>query len=184
MSDDIFNDAPAAVGAPRPSLRQFTTGAKSVDRTYAKGEPQEYKAKMTGRLVIIEPKKIERGIVSSIKGDDGKPRLQDRITADIHVLNGEPIVNQIDGEGDVKVVFKEPLVPPFVITNAYISQTMLVQQLEDVVGTGFRFGALGTLPPKNGRKKPYVLVSTTPEEKKLAAEYWKSRPDPFDDASV
>jgi hypothetical protein len=86
----------------------------------------------------------------------------------------------LDGEGDVKAVFKEPLVPPFVIPNAYISNTMLVQQLEDVVGTGFRFGALGFLPAKGNRKKPYVLFSTTPAEKKAAGEYWKNRPDPFD----
>lgn len=180
MSDDIFADAPAAQGVARPHIKQLASGDKEVKRMYAKGEPQQYEGLCKGRLIIIEPTKIERNMPSGIKGDDGKPKLQDRITANIHVLSGEPITEQLDGEGDVKAVFKDPLVPPFVIPNSYISNTMLVQQLEDVVGTGIRFGALGFLPPKGGRKKPYVLFNTTPAEKKAANEYWKNRPDPFD----
>lgn len=185
MSDDIFDDAPAATGVPRPHIQQLAKGAKPADRFYAKGEPQEFKnVKMAGRLIIIEPTKIEADVPSGIKGDDGKVKLQTRITANIHVLDGEPIKEQLDGDGDVKVTFKEPLVPPFVVSQQYISNTMLVDQLRDVVGTGIRFGALGFLPSKGGRKKPYVLFSTTPEEKKKAQEYWKNRPDPFDNADV
>jgi len=185
MSSDIFDDAPVAIGAPRPHMKQLTTGAKEVERTYGKGTPQEYTAKSKGRVLIVVPKSIKYKVPSTIKNDDGSAhRLQDQIMATVHVLDGEPIKEQLDGEGDVKAEFKEPLVPPFTF-DALISQTMLVEQLADVVGTGFRFGALSFLPGRNGRKKPYVLFSTTPKEKADAAKYyaaWKAaQPDPFDE---
>ena len=181
QSDDIFEDAPPALGTQRPNIRQLASGAKKGKRTYAKGEAQEFTGDIEGRLLIIVPKKLETGVPSQFKDPKtGQPKLQDRITADVHVLDGTPITQVIDGEGDVKLELKEPLTPPFMIPDAYISQTMLVQQLEDVVGTGkFRFGRLGFLPPRPPNKKPFVLFGTTEDEKAQAKQYWNSRPDPF-----
>lgn len=179
MSEDIFEDAPAATGAARPTIKQLTQGCKEVERTYAKGDPgREHSQKIKGRLVIIEPKEIKYNVPSNFPGQDPS----DRITADIHVLDGEPIDGQYSDDGDLKQKFREPLVPPFTIPGQFISNRMLVDQLKEVVGTGFRFGRMGTLPPRGNNKKPYILYGTTAEEKKQAAEYWKKRPDPFDNA--
>jgi hypothetical protein len=181
--EDIFADAPPATGLLRPNIRQFANGGTPSTRTYAAGSPQEYSGSVKGRVLIIELKKLEKGIVSSFKNTDGSPRLQDRATVDIHVLDGDPIDHAEDGEGEEKGVFEEALTPPFVIRDQYVSQTMLVQQIEDAVkkkGRPFAYGALGFLPAKGTNKRPYVLFSTTPEERAMASAYWKNRPDPFD----
>lgn len=178
MSDDMWDAPPPALGVPRPHLRQLTNGAKKKKRTYGKDRPEEYTTEMSGRLVIIEPTKIERQVPNV--QPNGEVKYSDRITANIHVLDGTPITEGLDGFGEVKTTFKEPLTPPFVIPNQYISGVMIVQQLEEVVGTGFRFGALGTLPAKGKGRPPYIMFGADAKEMESAREYWSKRPDPFD----
>lgn len=179
-NDDLFGDAPAAAGIARPTLRQLLKGAKLVERTYAKGDAEkEHAEKMKGRLLIIIPEKFEKDVVSAtLKTSDGKPQVQDRLTATVIVLDGDTIVGSEDKYGEPKGEFSKPLVPVFEIPNMYISSKMLIAQVVDP-DTGamapMRFGALGTLPAKGAGDKPYVLYSTTDAEKEKARAIWAKR---------
>ena len=179
-----FNDAPPAPAAPRPAIRQLAHGADKVTRIYGAGTPDEQVMPVMGRLLIVVPTKYEKDLQTGfINRDTGKYKLQDRITADIHVLDGKPIDEIYNGRGDLKGTLDDPLVPVFVLKDQYISQKLFVAQLLPFVsedGSKFAFGALGFLKAQGTNAPPYVLFGTTPEEKASAIEYWKNRPKEAD----
>lgn len=102
---------PAAVGATRPAVRDFV-----------------------GRVVVIRPTRLERDIPNKSEPD----KKQDRITADVLVLNGGPM------EFGGNVARGNPLTmrvdTPFLVKNMYISNKNIVDAVEGQVGRGVVLG--------------------------------------------
>ena len=141
-------------------------------------------AQLKGRLVIVKPLNLEKNVPAP--GENGK--TQDRITADVHVLDGEPIAAALDKDGDIKAEFDEPLTAPFVLESMYLSQTVLVNQLRSAYkNDGIVLGRIGQEPArKKGQNKPWVFENATDADKATAREYWakylteQKNKDPWD----
>lgn len=132
---------PDPVGATRPAVRDF------VDR-----------------VVVIRPTRIERDVPN--QSDPSKK--QDRVTADVLVLDGGPL--QFGGN----VARGKPLTmevqTPFLVKAMYISNTNMVQAVENQVGKGVVLGRveIGRAgdPTKN---PPFNLVEVPQDDPKYAA---------------
>jgi hypothetical protein len=140
-------------------------------------------AQLKGRLVIIKPLNLEKHVPGVEAG-----KFVDRITADVHVLDGEPITAALDKDGDIKAEFDEPLVPAFVLESMYLSQTVLVNQLRAAYkNDGIVLGRIGQDPArKKGQNKAWVLETANDADKATAREYWttylaeQKNKDPWD----
>lgn len=86
---------------------------------------------LRGALVLITPTRLETGLLSSFS-KPGQPQYQDRITANVVVLDKLPLAGFDSNE----------------FTAMYFSQTRLVAQLQANVGTGRAIlGRLDTYRP-------------------------------------
>lgn len=130
---------------------------------------------LKGRLCIIQPTRLEKNIPDQFKPGS----FRDRITADVHVLDGDTITVRLDDD-DNETPFDEPLVPPFKLSDMFISGAKLIGELKsslprgDEAG-GLVIGVMTKLPPqKVGQKGAWSLRVATPEERKRGSEYWKN----------
>jgi hypothetical protein len=177
---DPFEEASAAPVKKFPSIKQLGSGAPKVKATYAKGKDQEQTRDTTGRMLLIKPRKVDRNQPSNFEGNDPT----DRWSCDVVVLDGETITEAVDKDGDVTYVFPEPLVPPFLLENMYISQTMLGQQIDDKWDAAngrartMLLGRLMQLPANKGRSKPWVIGDFTPADAATAKKWVKEHPEP------
>lgn len=164
--------APAAAPAA-PALGSFRPAAPVVSGGGGGAKLPD----MYGRLVLILPIKIERGIASNFKDDKGNAQVQDRMTATVVVLDGGPIAF---GGAPYKMpptphTQSEPL--PYVSKGLWISQAKLVEQCEPALATVAAQGVgkgmvLGRLL-KNGTEanSAWILGEYTAAEADVAQYY-------------
>lgn len=118
---------------------------------------------LRGRLLLIKPSKLEENLLSSFS-KPGSPQYQDRVTADVYVVDGPP-VEGFDGENE--------------FLDMYFSQDRLVKQLKRNVlpGSKMLLGRLDTFkegePAKAGN--PWGLKDPTDDDRSLARTFWKAR---------
>jgi hypothetical protein len=127
---------------------------------------------LNGHLVLVTPTKFEKNLRSKFNKEDGSPQFQDRITANIDVLDGP-----VKGFEDTS------------FADIFFSQTVLVDQLSQVLKMGEGKQCLGRLQPKNPRKpagggNPWMLTTDLTEDdisryKEYAAS--KAKKNPFKD---
>lgn len=124
------------------------------------------------RLVAIVGKKIEYGVKAPGEGD----KKQDRITADVLVIDGGPFT--FGGKP-----LQRPPVPdtmmvqqlPFLALNMFISNKVLITQLERKVGNGIAVGRLYYGEATNGNHAPYKITEDpTPEEIDFVTRWWNA----------
>lgn len=150
-------------------------------------------ADLYGCLLLISPHKIEEGIASRFKDDRGNAVTQDRMTADIVVLDGGEHSNgQVPWGG--KPYAQNPaerrphdkvFITPDKIGGAYISQKALVSQLSDALAVYRAKGAgqvgtmvLGRLTQgkvgSNGGNPPWIISAfdTLTDSDKQKARAW------------
>lgn len=150
-------------------------------------------ADLYGCLLLISPHKLEEGIASRFKDDKGNAVVQDRMTADIVVLDGGEHPNgQVPWGG--KPYAQNPaerrphdrvFITPDKIGGAYISQKALVSQLSDALAVYRAKGAgqvgtmvLGRLAQgqvgSNGGNPPWILSAfdTLTDADKQKARAW------------
>lgn len=123
------------------------------------------------RLLIIVPKRIERGLISSrLKDDAGNPKVQDRLTADVIVLDGGPLFWGGNTPGAKQ--FNEQV--PYVIKGMWLSQRSLIQQSEAADAARERGDSANALvlgrlwQAGNEQNSPYVLAPPDPNSQDLA----------------
>jgi hypothetical protein len=130
-----FSD-PSAVGGDRPAVRDFV-----------------------GRVVVIKPTRYEQNIPN--QKEPGK--FQDRITADVYVLDGGPMEfggNPTRGKPNTLTV-----ATPYLVKDMYISNTNVVKAVRDEVGRGVVLGRVtrgkASDPMHND---PFNLVTLDPSD--------------------
>jgi hypothetical protein len=126
-------------------------------------------AQLKGRLLLVEPTNLEKGIPSTLEPD----KKVDRVTATVHVLDGDAITDVLDKDGDSTFTFDEPLVAPFVLEDMYLSQVVLVNQLRKAYKAEVKvLGRLGQLPAqKKGNNKAWAFEIPTEQDKQTARDY-------------
>jgi hypothetical protein len=122
------------------------------------------------RLIIFKPVNLEKNIPGIEKG-----KLVDRMSVDIHMLDGEPITELVDGYGEPKdVELEAPFTAPHVFESMYVSQVVLVNQLRKAYkNDGMVLGRLGRDKPRQkGQQGAWTIEAASDEDKVLARDYW------------
>ncbi len=120
---------------------------------------------LRGRLLLVKPSKLEEGLLSSFS-KPGKPQYQDRITADVYVVDGGS-PEGFDDETE--------------FLDMYFSQDRLVKQLKrSIAGGRMILGRLETFKPgtKAEAGNPWGFQEPTEDDKTRAREFWKARSVP------
>ena len=136
---------------------------------------------MYGRLLLIIPHKLEEGVPN--KMDAGK--LQDRMTADVVILDGGPIAFGGAPEKVPPRPHTQQANVPLKNTRQYISSVGLISQCRDALAKKVRTGqpgmVLGRLnvgEAKGDQAPPYLLTPATDADKAIARAYLATV-DPF-----
>jgi hypothetical protein len=188
MSDDLFEDAPAAPTNSYPSVKQLATGDKSVTVVYPGKEPVIKET--TGRLCIFRPTSKARKVPDT--KNPGK--FKDQCTADVILLTGPPITEKFDKDDEVTGTFDPPLVPGDVLVDMWHNNKLIVGSLmllgkNDEHPDGnpigkMTVGRIMLLPPKvaGGNKAWAIGTAKDPKQKaediKLASAWVKAHPAP------
>jgi hypothetical protein len=174
---DPFEEAEAAPSMSPPSMKQLGKGGTKRQATYAKGTENPVVRESSGRMVLMKPVKVDRNYKNpNFKNNDPS----DRWHVNIVVLDGEPIVAKEDKDGEIVSTYPEPLVPPFELSSAYVSNTLIAGQLEKAFAKGTMIiGQVMLLPPKSqGGNKAWAIGDSTDEAKKVARQWIKDHPEP------
>lgn len=143
-------------------------------------------ADMYGRLVILFPMMIERGLPSTFKDNNGGPKTQDRITATVVVLDdGRGGQSPIEFGGDmtkfppVAHTASEPL--PYLRKGLHVWQSSIIKQIESWLPGGANAPQDGRTPgmvlgrvAKDGpeRTDPWYLRSEVTTQDTVLANYY------------
>lgn len=189
--DDFDQEIGAAPVAKFPTMAQLGSDGPKLKLIYGKGTDQEQTKDWAGRLVIVTPVKLEHNVKSQFAGNPPG----DRMSLDVVILDGPPITNVIDKDGEVVYTFTEPLVPGqnAVLKAMYTSHTVLIGQLVKLMVNGesapgkSQYGRVLKLNPKNaGGNKPWALGRAVDPKQAVkdldAARAWMKAnpaPDPF-----
>lgn len=137
---------------------------------------------MYGRLLLIIPHKLEEGLPNRLQVGT----TQDRMTADVIILDGDPI--HFGGAPEKVPPKPHTQFAPIPHKNArmFISSVGLISQCRDALAQkvsrgrpGMVLGRLGVGEAKDeGQNAPYVLSPPTDADKVLARQYLATQ-DPF-----
>ena len=142
--------------------------------------------KMYGRLLLIIPRKLETGVVSrTLKNNDGSPAVQDRMTADVVILDGGTIAYGGKPEAVIPVPHDKSAEVPFKVAGMYISNAGLISQcreaLAKIVSQGRPGMVLGRLAQGQGGTNgnpPWILTPATDADRAIGKAYLATV-DPF-----
>lgn len=139
---------------------------------------------MYGRLLLVLPEHIARGVASRFLNRDGSPQTQDKLTATVIVLDGGPLA--FGGEPEKGPAGKgqhtQTADVPYVVKGLWINQSKLIEQLEEALAMRLRGEpglALGRLwKVGQAQNDPWVLAAPTPEDAAVYDRY-VSQVNPF-----
>jgi hypothetical protein len=156
-------DAPAAQQARGPRMRE-----------------------MYGRLLLVIPRKLEHGVVSrTLKNSDGSPAVQDRMTADVVILDGTTIHYGGKPEAVIPVPHDKSAEIPFRVTGMFISNAGLISQCREALAKivsqgrpGMVLGRLGQGQGGQNGNPPWILTPATDADRVIGKAYLATV-DPF-----
>jgi hypothetical protein len=133
---------------------------------------------LQGRLLIVLPESLQRGLASKFMGQNGQAQTVDRLTATVVVLDGGPL----QWGGTAPGSARQNADVPYVIKGLWIQQTKLIEQLDEPLRmrlAGQPGLALGRLW-KTGTEQnaPYVLAAPSPQDAQQYDAY-DSQVNPF-----
>jgi hypothetical protein len=172
--------AGATAGAPNLVAQpgQFSTPPPP---SASNGGGQPKPADLQGRLLLILPERLERGVPSRFTDRaTGQPQLQDKLTATVIVLDGGPLYWTPTRSGQPQQPRNEQV--PYVIKNMWITQSKLIEQLDEPLRqrqagqAGLALGRLWKAGP--GQNDPYLLAPAQPQDVQVYDQY-VSRVNPF-----
>lgn len=159
---------PQQYSAPQPGVMVAVAGAYATPPppVLSEGDIDRPPVKaLVRRLLIIVPKLIERGLVSrKLLDKEGNAKIQDRLTADVIVLDGGPLFWGGNTPGAQQ--FNEQV--PYVIKGMWLSQRSLIQQSEGALAARERGDAANALvlgrlwQAGSEQNSPYVLAPPDP----------------------
>lgn len=120
-----------------------------------------------GRLLLLKPTKIERGVKNDLSPDPNA--TQDRLTADVVVLDGPPF--PYGGKPEKGIPHTHTSNPPEEWPGLWLTQDLIVRQCEKSIG-GMVLGRLvrgQASDPK--RNAPWRLDEPTEDDKVIARQY-------------
>jgi hypothetical protein len=134
-----------------------------------------------GRLLLIVPHKLEEGVPNRLQAGT----TQDRMTADVIVLDGGPIAYGGRPEATPPVPHDKTANVPHKTTRQYISSVGLISQCRDALAKRLRgepgmvLGRLAVGESKEpGQQGPWLLTPPTEQDKVIARQYLATV-DPF-----
>jgi hypothetical protein len=139
---------------------------------------------MYGRLLLVLPEHVQRGVASRFTNRDGSPQTQDKLTATVIVLDGGPMA--FGGEPEKGPAGKgqhtQTVDVPYVVKGMWINQSKLIEQLEEALAMRLRGEpglALGRLwKVGQAQNDPWVLAAPTPDDAAVYDRY-VSQVNPF-----
>lgn len=145
---------------------------------------------LPGRLLLIIPKRMEYQVpVKNPK--PGMPTHQDRLTADVIVLDGGTLHYGGDPGARPPRPHTKTTEVPLKIEGMYISQAGLLSQARDEIAKmqrgemGMLLGRLSWGEAAPGQNAPYLLQKFTPEEAAVARAWLAANPiTPFSAAGA
>lgn len=181
--------APAAVAATAQPATPAPT-ASYGDDPFAGPAPQAAKGprlrEMYGRLLLIIPTKLEEGLVSrQFKNPDGSAVVQDRMTADVTVLDGGTIHYGGTPEKMPPVPHTKTAETPHTSKGMYISSVGLISQCRDALAKKITQGKAGmvlgrlTKGEDSGKGEPPWLLTQPTDADKDIARAFLAKVDPF-----
>lgn len=129
-------DAPAAIPSEYPKLTDLRT-----------------------RLLLLAPTKYEQGIASAFRNNDGTVQLQNRMTANVFVVDGGQVGAFETSSFSAMYISNGRLVDQ--LMKAYKGQSMVLGRLDTKDGNGSKAGA----------GNPWGLSDPTEQDKVLARAY-------------
>lgn len=183
---------PATPAAPAQPVTPPASAAS--DDPFGAPAPQAPKGprfrELYGRLLLIMPTKLEEGIISNqFRNDDGSPVIQDRMTADVIVLDGGDIHYGGKPEKMPPVPHNMVATVPHKTAKQYISYSGIISQCRPYLANylaknGGKTMALGRLARgenENKGEKPWILTEATDADRAIARAYLAANPpaDPF-----
>lgn len=136
---------------------------------------------MYGRLLLVVPIKLEEGIPNRLQAGT----TQDRLTADVIVLDGGPIAFGGRPEATPPVPHDKTEATPRKSPRMFISSVGLISQCREALAKRMRgepgmvLGRLGVGAAKEqGQNAPYLLTPATDADKAIARQYL-ANVDPF-----
>lgn len=137
---------------------------------------------MYGRLILLVPHKLEEGIPNRL-GPAGS--VQDRLTADVVVLDGGPIAFGGAPEKVPPRPHDKSAAVPHKNARMFISSVGLISQCREAIAKkvtqgqpGMVLGRLGVGEAKGEQAPPYLLTPPTDADKAVARQYL-ANVDPF-----
>lgn len=171
-----YTQQPAQQYAAQPAAQQYAAPAANVPVA----QPGQFLAPpppsatgsgnipkigdLQGRLLIVMPETVVRGVASKFQGQGGQQQFMDRMTCTIIVLDGGPL----SWGGTTPGSQRQTVNTPHVVKGIWVQQTKLVEQLEEALrvrqsgGPGLALGRLWKTGPSNN--DPYVLAAPQPQE--------------------
>jgi hypothetical protein len=199
----LDNPAPAPAAAPvtttvTTDLRQAPAPAAVPATANAADDPFDNPAAQTakgprlrdmyGRLLIVIPRKLETGVVSrNLPADPvtGQPKTQDRLTADVIVLDGGTIHYGGKPEEQPPVAHDKAAEVPVKFSGMYISAVGLISQCREALAKtvsqgrpGMVIGRLLRGQDSGKGNPPWLLQPATPEDRAIGKAYLATV-DPF-----
>jgi len=131
---------------------------------------------LLGRLLGFWVTSFTPNVPSQFKDKDGNQLLQNTVVANVVVLDGEPMLNKIDGQtGMPGEAFPFPLTAPIEFEGMTFSQAEIVKALQHHVNGAPQLGRM-TLGAKRGTNHPpYKLEVATSADLELAGRYLAMR---------
>ena len=139
-----------------------------------------------GRLVLITPIKIERGIPNRLAKPDqnGQLPVQDRMTADVVWLDGPPFLygGDPDGDGGPPKPHNTQANIPHEARNMWITNTLLISQCErslpttpNASGTPVLGRLVKGVSSRPGNRPPWKLDDPTEGDRQAARDYLRAK---------
>jgi hypothetical protein len=195
MTNPFALDTPVPTAAPTPSSTPVPTGtaatASPAATPFGNGEdpfsgpaPQMVRGprlrEMYGRLLLLLPYKVET-VPNRLDPAKG---TQERMTADVVVLDGGPVQFGGRPEAVPPVPHDKTAQTPYRAERMFISAVGLVSQCREALARraqgqpGMVLGRLGVGEAKGDQKPPFLLTPPTDADKQAARQYLATV-DPF-----
>lgn len=179
--------APATVAAPVPAPPAATPGGDvdPFDDPAAQRPRGPRLREMYGRLLLVIPTKLEENRPTQFKNPDGTVQTQDRMTADVVVLDGPPINYGGRPEEIPPIPHDKVGEIPFRQRAMFISAAGLISQCREALAKKVSQGrpgmVLGRLTKGQDTGKgnpPWILTPATDADKAIGRSYLQTV-DPF-----
>lgn len=185
QANPFANQPPAAQPAASAPPGVYAGGADPFDAPAPRAARGPRIRDMYGRLLLVIPHKLEEGIRSNFKDSDGNVQVQDRMTADVIVLDGGPIAYGGQPEKIGGAPHDKTAEVPLKNARQFISNAGLISQCRQALAKkvshgqpGMVLGRLQVGEAKGNNNAPYLLTPPTEEDKQIARQYLATV-DPF-----